>query len=148
MRSYIDKETLKVYGIGCGGLIFGVFAFIVICAIVIGIFSAGWVWFNYNSLVNTAEDVTEAWQNIDVVLVKRSDLIPNLVETVKGYAKHEKDTLIAVIEARSKATSVQLSGDNLINNLKSISQSSALQSQFSSALSRLMLVMMVYLSPP
>lgn len=59
----------------------------------------------YNSLVGLRNKVEEAFSTMDVYLVKRHDLIPNLVETVKGYAKHEKETLDAVISARNKAVS-------------------------------------------
>lgn len=59
----------------------------------------------YNSLVGLRNKVKDQWSQIDVVLKNRNDLIPNVVETVKGYAKHEKGTLEAVIEARSKAVS-------------------------------------------
>ncbi len=61
----------------------------------------------YNSLVKLREQVDAAWSDIDVQLKRRYDLIPNLVETVKGYAGHEKDTLESVIEARSRAMSAQ-----------------------------------------
>ncbi len=57
----------------------------------------------YNGLVNLKNTIKDAWAGIDVLLKRRNDLIPNLVETVKGYAKHEKTTLDAVIEARNKA---------------------------------------------
>lgn len=60
---------------------------------------------NYNALVKLRNMVRDQWSQIDVQLKKRSDLIPNLVETVKGYAGHEKETLEAVISARSKAVS-------------------------------------------
>lgn len=59
----------------------------------------------YNSLVNLRNKVKDQWSQIDVVLKNRNDLIPNIVETVKGYAKHEKETLSEVIEARSKMAS-------------------------------------------
>ncbi len=59
----------------------------------------------YNNLVSLRNKVKDQWSQIDVVLKNRNDLIPNVVETVKGYAKHEKETLNAVIEARNKATS-------------------------------------------
>ena len=59
----------------------------------------------YNSLVGMRNRVKDQWSQIDVELKRRADLIPNLVETVKGYAKHEKETLNEVIEARNKITS-------------------------------------------
>lgn len=61
----------------------------------------------YNGLVTLRNRVKEAWSDIDVQLKRRYDLIPNLVETVKGYASHEKETLDKVIQARSKAMSAQ-----------------------------------------
>lgn len=61
----------------------------------------------YNGLVNVRNMVKDQWAQIDVLLKRRADLIPNLVETVKGYASHEKDTLDAVITARNKAVSAQ-----------------------------------------
>ncbi len=62
----------------------------------------------YNNLVTLRVRVEEAWADIDVQLKRRYDLIPNLVETVKGYAKHESETLTAVMEARSKATAINI----------------------------------------
>ena len=62
---------------------------------------------NYNSLVKLRNKVKDQWSQIDVLLKRRADLIPNLVETVKGYAKHESETLEAVIAARNKAVSAQ-----------------------------------------
>ncbi|HIP50407.1 MAG TPA: LemA family protein [Candidatus Pacebacteria bacterium] len=62
----------------------------------------------YNTLVKMRMRVDEAWSDIDVQLKRRYDLIPNLVETVKGYAKHESETLQAVMEARSKATAINI----------------------------------------
>ena len=59
----------------------------------------------YNTLVGLKNKVKDGWSQIEVVLKRRADLIPNLVETVKGYAKHEEGTLTAVIEARNKAVS-------------------------------------------
>ncbi len=63
---------------------------------------------SYNRLVKYSVRVREAWADIDVQLKRRADLIPNLIETVKGYASHEQDTLKEVLEARSKATSMNI----------------------------------------
>lgn len=70
-----------------------------------------WVLFLYNSLVTRRTRVDEGWADIDVQLKRRHDLIPNLVNTAKGYATHEKETLEAVIQARNAAVSAQESGD-------------------------------------
>jgi LemA protein len=72
---------------------------IVIIAAVVGLWLVG----SYNGLVRWRNRVKESWADIDVQLKRRYDLIPNLVETVKGYASHEKETLDAVITARNKA---------------------------------------------
>lgn len=71
-----------------------------------------YVFSKYNSLVTDDEGVTAEWQNVETAYQRRADLIPNLVETVKGYAKHESETLKEVIEARSKATSVHIDPSN------------------------------------
>ena len=68
---------------------------------------------SYNSLVSQDESVSTAWSNVENQYQRRADLIPNLVNTVKGYAAHEKETLDAVVSARSKATQATISIDNL-----------------------------------
>ena len=70
----------------------------------------------YNGLVKLRNMVKDQWSQIDVLLKRRADLIPNLVETVKGYAKHEKDTLEAVIEARNKAVSATTTEEEMKAN--------------------------------
>ena len=70
----------------------------------------------YNSLVNLRNRVKDQWAQIDVLLKRRADLIPNLVETVKGYASHEKDTLEAVISARNKAVSATTTEEEMKAN--------------------------------
>ena len=72
----------------------------IILVTAIGVFS--WVRGTYNTVVTTDEEVNAAWAQLDNVLQRRYDLIPNLVETVKGYASHESETLIRVTEARAK----------------------------------------------
>lgn len=67
----------------------------------------------YNGMVNAEEEATTALANVQSSYQRRADLIPNLVETVKGYATHEKETLEGVITARSKATSMTLNADNV-----------------------------------
>lgn len=97
----------------------------------------------YNSLQVQEEGVFKAWADIESTLQRRADLIPNLVETVKGYAAHEQETLQAVIEARSKASSVQISAKDL-NNPQAMQQFQAAQGGLSSALSKLMVVVERY----
>ena len=70
----------------------------------------------YNSLVNLRNKVQDQWSQIDVLLKRRADLIPNLVETVKGYAKHEEGTLEAVISARNKAVTATSKDDEMKAN--------------------------------
>ncbi len=97
----------------------------------------------YNSLQMKEEAVFKAWSDIESTLQRRGDLIPNLVEVVKGYAKHEKETLEAVIEARSKASSVQLTPAAL-SDPAAMQQFQAAQGGLTSALSRLMVVVEQY----
>jgi LemA protein len=78
-----------------------------------------WVWVTYNGLVALRQRIENAWSQIDVQLRRRYDLIPNLVETVKGYAAHEKETLERVIQARNRAmaaegTQQQAQAENMI----------------------------------
>ena len=96
----------------------------------------------YNSMVTMDESVNANWAQVENVYQRRADLIPNLVNTVKGYAAHEKETLEAVIQARSKATSVNINPENL--NPQMLQQFNAAQTGLSSALSRLMVVVEKY----
>lgn len=97
----------------------------------------------YNSLQVQEEAVFKAWADIEATLQRRADLIPNLVETVKGYAKHESGTLEAVINARAKATSVKLSTADL-GNAAAMGQFQEAQGGLNSALSKLMVVVEQY----
>lgn len=73
--------------------------------LIIAVLIAGWAIFAYNSLVGLRNQVQNAWRQIDVQLRRRHDLIPNLVEAVKGYMQYERETLTQVVEARAKAVS-------------------------------------------
>lgn len=96
----------------------------------------------YNNLVSNEETVTSQWAQVQNVYQRRLDLIPNLVNTVKGYADFEKSTLTAVIEARAKATQVTVDPSKLsTENIARFQQS---QGELSSALGRLMVVVEKY----
>lgn len=99
------------------------------------------IW-SYNKLVNLEESVAENWSNVEAQYQRRVDLIPNLVNTVKGFAAQEKDVLTSVIEARSKATSIQIDPANL--NASQIQQFQQAQGQLSGALSRLLVTVERY----
>ena len=97
----------------------------------------------YNTMQANEEAVKAAWGDVEASYQRRTDLIPNLVEVVKGYAKHEKETLMAVTEARAKVGSIQMSKD-MINNPDAFAQFQQAQGAMSSALSRLMVVVEKY----
>jgi len=97
----------------------------------------------YNTMQANEEAVTAAWGNVESSYQRRADLIPNLVEVVKGYAKHEADTLKAVTEARAKVGSMQVSKD-VLNNPQSMNKFQQAQGELSGALSRLMVVVEKY----
>jgi LemA protein len=90
----------------------------------------------YNRLVGLSESTESQWANVQSAYQRRADLIPNLVSTVKGYADFEKSTLTDVIEARSKATSVQISADNLTP--EKVAEFQKAQGELKGALSRLL----------
>ena len=96
----------------------------------------------YNKMIAMDVQVEQAWSQVENVYQRRADLIPNLVNTVKGYAKHEQETFTSVIEARAKATSVTIDPSNL--NAQSIQQFQQAQDGLSSALSKLMFVVELY----
>lgn len=122
--------------LGCGVAV-GVFVLIALITVfyVIG---------SYNGMVEMDEAVKEKWSQVENVYQRRLDLIPNLVETVKGYAAHEKETFQAVTEARAKAGgTLQVSGQAL-SNPQAFQQFQQAQNSLSSALSRLMVVVEKY----
>ncbi len=107
---------------------------IVVLSFVLYRFFAG----SYNNMVTKEEEVTNQWAQVENVYQRRMDLIPNLVNTVKGYAEFEKSTLTAVIEARASATQIKVDPKNLTPEaLQKFQQS---QGELSAALGRLMVV--------
>jgi len=97
----------------------------------------------YNTMQQNEEEVFGAWGNVESSLQRRADLIPNLVEVVKGYAAHEKETLEAVINARARATAVNITASDL-GNAEAMQQLQSAQGELSSALARLMVVVERY----
>lgn len=116
-------------------IVFGAFV------VIIGMLA---MWFVgvYNTLQEMDEDVAGKWAQVENVYQRRSDLIPNLVNTVKGYADFEQETLTGVIEARSKATSINIDPSNL--SPAAISQFQSAQDGLGSALSRLLVTIERY----
>ena len=97
----------------------------------------------YNSLVSSEEKVSEAWAQVENVYQRRLDLIPNLVETVKGYAEHERETLEAVVEARSKITETKFTPE-IIKDPQALARFEEAQQGLTSALSRLLVLVERY----
>lgn len=118
------NDFLKAYR----GLIFG------FLLVVVGMNGCA----SYNNLAKSNEEVNSKWSQVENVYQRRMDLIPNLVEAVKGYAEHESTTLTEVINARAKATSVTIDASKLDAN--SIKQFEEAQGGLTQALSKLMVV--------
>ncbi len=97
-----------------------------------------WMASGYNGLVNAEESVTGQWANVETQYQRRADLIPNLVNTVKGYTTHERETLEGVIAARSKATQITIDPQNM--SPEKMKEYMEAQNQVGSALSRLIAV--------
>ncbi|MCB0430958.1 MAG: LemA family protein [Flavobacteriales bacterium] len=96
----------------------------------------------YNKAVKLQEDVKAEWADVQATYQRRADLIPNLVSTVKGYADHEENVLVAVTEARAKATSMNIDASNL--NAENLKKFQDAQAGLSSALSRLLVTVEKY----
>ena len=112
----------------------------VVLLIILAMFGAGGC--SYNKMVNKQETVTSQWAQVENAYQVRSDLIPNLVNTVKGAANFEQQTLIGVVEARAKATQVKIDANNLTEDkFKEFEQA---QRGVSSALSRLLVTVEAY----
>jgi LemA protein len=97
----------------------------------------------YNEMQRLEENVFQSWSNVESNLQRRADLVPNLVQTVKGYAAHERETLEAVVNARAKATSLNITAKDL-GDAAAMQRLQAAQGELSSALSRLMVVVERY----
>jgi LemA protein len=96
----------------------------------------------YNTMTEKEEAVNKAWSNVENQYQRRSDLIPNLVNTVKGYAQHEQNTLTAVLEARSKATQITVNAEELTP--EKLKEYQAAQGQVTSALGKLLAITEAY----
>jgi len=107
--------------------------------LLVGVFTVMWGVGVYNKLVAMNESVNGAWSQVQNQYQRRFDLIPNLVETVKGYASHEKETLENVIEARAKVGQMVISPE-VLKNPQAFAMFEKAQGQLTSALSRLMVV--------
>ena len=108
--------------------------------IVLGVVAVVVVWaiISYNGLVTKQEKVSEAWANVETVYQRRADLIPNLVATVKGYAAHEEQTLMAVTEARAKSTSLNI--DPTTATPEQMAEWTKTQNEVGSAIGRLIAI--------
>ncbi|ERM83458.1 LemA family protein [Rhodonellum psychrophilum GCM71 = DSM 17998] len=114
----------------------------IIVLVLIGIFVYTKAVGVYNQFVQTEETINGEWAEVETQYQRRADLIPNLVNTVKGYADFEQETLTGVIEARSKATSININAENLTP--EKIAEFQQAQDQLSGALSRLLVTVERY----
>lgn len=114
----------------------------ILCTIVAVLAMSSLTSCNYNSLVEKQQNVNQAWAQVENQYQRRADLIPNLVNTVKGYAAHESQTLEKVTEARAKATSITIDADNL--NEETLAKYQEAQNELSSALKSLLAVQEAY----
>lgn len=130
----LDKMEINV------SLIIGVVMLLLIIWLLVWLFI--WTKNTYNSMVESEETVTAEWARVETQYQRRMDLIPNLVEVVKGYATHEQQTLTDVIEARSKVASINIDPSKLTEESLQLFQKA--QDKLGSALSRLMIIKEVY----
>jgi len=127
----------KFLSLGCGTLaLIGIAVFVVI-ALLVGVTT-------YNRLVSLEEGVDSAWSQVENVYQRRADLIPNLVETVKGARDFERETLEAVVEARAKVGQTKIQAGGGVPSPEQLQQFEQVQSGLSSALSRLLVVVERY----
>ena len=126
----------KKFMLGCG-VIFGI-------VLIIGIILASYFISSYNTMVKLDENVKQKWSQVENVYQRRMDLIPNLVETVKGYASHEKETFLEVTKARSQVGGMVNISDKVLNDPAMFQKFQQAQSSLSGALQRLMVVVEKY----
>jgi LemA protein len=117
---------------------------ILILVVVLLFIVGGWIAGKYNGFITLEEGVNQGWAQVENVYQRRADLIPNLVETVKGYASQEKEVLIGVTEARAKMGGQVNVGPDVLNNPQAFQQFQQMQSGLSQALQRLMVVVEKY----
>lgn len=120
-----------------------VFLIVIALVLLIGLGVAGWMMGHYNRFVTLGESVTAQWSHVETAYQRRMDLIPNLVQTVKGVANFEKETYTAVAEARAKAGEIKISED-LLKNPAAFAQFQQAQGELGSALSRLLVTVERY----
>jgi LemA protein len=128
----MDNNAVKAGGLSKNTMIIGA----VVAVLVLWGISA------YNGMVKVEEQATTAWGNVQSAYQRRADLIPNLVNVVKGYASHEKETLEGVVNARAKATSINVNADDLTP--EKLQQFQQAQGELSQALGRLIAVSEAY----
>jgi LemA protein len=116
----------------------------VVVVLIFGIGMYSYIKNTYNNMVTLEENVTQKWAQVENVYQRRADLIPNLVEVVKGYASHERETLEAVVNARSKVGGQINVGPEMLNNPEAFAQFQQSQGALTSALQRLMVVVERY----
>jgi LemA protein len=120
-----------------------VIGIIVLFIIIFAVSIFSWWSSTYNAMVQKNEDVNNAWAQVQNQYQRRSDLVPNLVEIVKGYARHEKDTLEGVIKMRNQATQITVTKE-VLDDPEAFKKFQQAQGELSSALSRLMAITEAY----
>ncbi len=115
---------------------------VIIVSVIVLVVVAAWAIMGYNGLVQADEAVSTAWSNVGNQYQRRADLIPNLVNTVKGYAAHEQETLEAVVAARTRATQVAVDAENMTPEL--LLQYQKAQGEVGAALGRLLAITEAY----
>jgi len=130
--------SVRLKGVSMKSSVKKVLMFALVIVAVVGLSGCG-----YNRMQQLEEAVNRAWGDLEAQLQRRADLVPNLVATVKGYASHERETLEAVVNARARATSVQLTPE-MLSDPEAVARFQEAQGSLSSALSRLLVVVEAY----